>query len=59
MCTEAALNANSCPAASQVGTVSNDVTLLIADLLPIPQTVNESSTTSFLARAKPRASASC
>src|SRR5262245_15328375 len=28
-CTEAQLGANNCPAASQVGTVSNDVTLLI------------------------------
>ena len=38
-CTEAQLNARNCPADSDVGDVSNDVTLLVADLLPFDQTV--------------------
>jgi hypothetical protein len=38
-CTEDQLNANSCPAASDVGDVSNDVTLTVLGL-PVPQTVN-------------------
>jgi hypothetical protein len=38
-CTEAQLNANSCPALSQVGTVSNDVLLSVLGLIDLPQTV--------------------
>lgn len=39
-CTEDELNANACPAASDVGDVSNNVTLTVLGLLQAPQTVN-------------------
>jgi hypothetical protein len=39
MCTEAQLNADSCPASSQVGTVSNDV-LVSVGIVDLPQTVS-------------------
>ncbi len=40
MCTEDQLNANACPAASQVGTVSNDINLTVVGPATLPQTVN-------------------
>ena len=39
-CTEAQLAADSCPAASQVGTVSNDVLISVLGILDLPQTVS-------------------
>jgi hypothetical protein len=38
-CSEAQLSANSCPALSQVGTISNDVLISVLGLIDLPQTV--------------------
>jgi len=38
-CTEAQLTADSCPASSQVGTVSNDVLISVLGIIDLPQTV--------------------
>jgi hypothetical protein len=42
LCTAAQLQSDSCPSASQVGTVSTDVTVRLLGLLPLPMTVNGS-----------------
>jgi hypothetical protein len=42
LCTSAQLQSDSCPGASQVGTVSTNVTVRLLGLLPLPMTVNGS-----------------
>jgi hypothetical protein len=42
LCTSAQLQSDSCPSASQVGTVSTNVTVHLLGLLPLPMTVNGS-----------------
>jgi hypothetical protein len=42
LCTSAQLQSDSCPSASQAGTVSTNVTVHLLGLLPLPMTVNGS-----------------